>query len=69
MKPGDVYQMTWSDKRLTYLMVSEDIDADLVLMRKWVHSRKAWTKYGMPMQKLTVTSGRKLSAEERAKLA
>jgi hypothetical protein len=65
MQPGDRYEMNWSTTtRRSVLCVDRVHNDDIVYMRKWIKKRRAWTKYSMPMQMLTVSSGRKLSADE-----
>ena len=60
MQPGDQYEVVWDNHRVSRLLVERIINDDLVLVRKWVRSKKAWTKYGMPMQKLAVSCGQKI---------
>ena len=66
MKPGDRYEMNWSSgrSRRSVLLVCSVRDDDTVVMKKWIKSKQAWTHDGMPMAKLTVTSGRKMEPDE-----
>lgn len=63
MKPGDIYAMTWRDGQLSYYLVVEDVDADFVTARRWITRQKKWTKWDIRMQKLQLSSGRRMPAD------